>query len=186
MSRHVRGLLFVEYVRIIRAFKEVPWAQHLLEEDMVWLSQKIEDDLWYPMGSYERMGLAIMDKVAGGSLSLIRRWGRETVAALHEKHPHMIVEGDPQETFRRFDNFREILFDFPAVLFRFIRDGEVLLEIDYGMSPRAEETASHQSMGFIERLLELAGAEKITVEQVSRSWAGDDKTAIRARWSPMW
>lgn len=186
VDRHVRGVLFVDCVRIIRAFKEIAWGQHLLEEDLIWLSQKIEDDLWYPMESYERMALAIMDKIAGGSFSLIRRWGRDSVAVLHEKHPHMIAEDDPRETLRRFDTLSETLFDFPAVELRFIRDGEAHLEIDYGMGARAEEIATHQTVGVIERLLELAGAEKVAVEPISRSWTGDGRTVIRAKWSPGW
>lgn len=138
------------------------------------------------MESYERMGLAIMDKIAGGSFALIRRWGRETVRALHQVHPDLIEEGDPTETFRRFDRIRETFFDFPAVESKFIREGQAVFEIQYGMSPRAEEAACHQSLGFFERLLELSGAEKIVVEPISRSWAGDDRTVVAARWRPKW
>ena len=138
------------------------------------------------MGSYERMGLAIMVTVAGGSLSLIRRWGRDTARTLQEKFPQLIAESDPAETLRRFDGLRETLFDFPAYHSNLVRDGEVHIHLDYGMGVRAEEAACEQSMGVIEQLLELSGAEKAGVELISRSWAGAEKTVIRARWRPSW
>ena len=186
MTRHVRGILFVDYVRIIRAFKEVAWKNHLPDEDIVWLSQEIDRREWYPMESYERMGLAILDRIAGGSFALIRRWGRETARALHQANPRVVVEGDPRETLTRFDGLRGALFDFPAFALSSLREGEALFEIDYGMGPRAEEAGCQQSVGVIEQLLELAGAEKVIVEPISRSWAGADTTVIRAKWSPRW
>lgn len=138
------------------------------------------------MESYERMGLAILSAVAGGSFALIRRWGRETARTLHQAHPRLVAEGDPQETLRRLEGLREDLFDFPAIQTRMIRDGEVHLEIGYGMSPRAEEAACHQTMGFIEQLLESSRAEKIVVDPIRSSWTGDDETVVRARWLPRW
>lgn len=186
MSRHVRGFLFVDYVRIIRAHKQIAWEEHLQEEDLPWLSQQIELHEWYPMDSYERMGLAILDNIAGGDMELIHRWGRETVDLLHESQPYLIADGDPSETFNRFDVLRQTLFDFPAVQSRFIRDGKVSILIDYKMSARAEEAACHQSLGFIERLLELAGAENIQVGLARRSWSGDGDTVMEVAWSPKW
>lgn len=171
---------------MIRAHKQIAWEEHLQEEDLPWLSQQIELHEWYPMDSYERMGLAILDNVAEGEMALIHRWGRETVDILYESQPYLIQAGDPRETFTRFDVLRQTLFDFPAVQSKFIRDGKVLLQIDYGMSPRAEEAACHQSLGFIERLLELAGAEKIAVGLTRRSWNGDDDTVMEVSWSPRW
>lgn len=171
---------------MIRAYKNVVWHEHLAEEDLPWLAQRIELDQWYPMESYERMGLSIMDNIAGGDLDLIQRWGRATVDLLHQSQPDIFAEGDPRETFVRFDVLRRTLFDYPAVESRYLRDGKVILEVDYGMSSRAEEAACHQSMGFLERLLEVSGAEEIRVELMERAWRGDDRTVLCVRWRPLW
>jgi hypothetical protein len=186
VGRQVRGVLFADYVRMIRANKRVAWSEFLEEEDLPYLSIWIESHEWYPMETYERMGLAILANVAQGDLSLIRRWGRETLDLLCDQEPDLLALGDPRETFARFHVLRQSLFDFPAVEARVVRDGKALLEIDYGMSPLAEEAACHQSLGFLERLLELSGAEEIDVSLTACSWSGAERTVMKVCWRPMW
>jgi hypothetical protein len=171
---------------MIRANKQVVWSEFLEEEDLPYLSRWIESREWYPMETYERMGLAILETVAHGDLSLIHRWGRETVDLLCEQEPDLLALGDPRETFARFHVLRQSLFDFPAVEATVVRDGKALLEIDYGMSSPAEEAACHLSMGFLERLLELCGAEEIDVSLTACSWEGAERTEMTVRWRPMW
>lgn len=36
MNRHVRGPLFVDYVRMLRARKDVVWSNTLPPEDLTW------------------------------------------------------------------------------------------------------------------------------------------------------
>jgi hypothetical protein len=50
------------------------------------------------------------------------------------------------------------------------------------MSPPAEEAASWQTLGFFERLLEVAGAHEVSARFVSTSWTGDLVTEIELRW----
>ncbi len=76
MARHVKGTLFVTYVRMVRGNKHLPWAAHLLPEDRPYLQGRIEDGAWYPMATFERLGLAILRLVAKGNLTLVRSWGR--------------------------------------------------------------------------------------------------------------
>jgi hypothetical protein len=51
------------------------------------------------------------------------------------------------------------------------------------MSPIAEEAASTQTLGFFERLVELAGGGAISARFTSRSWANDPRTLIEINWS---
>jgi hypothetical protein len=186
VGRQVRGVLFADYVRMIRANRQVDWSGFLEEKDLPYLSAWIEGREWYPMETYERMGLAILETVADGDLGLIRLWGRETLDLLVEKEPDLLALGDPRETFARFQVLRQTLFDFPSVEARVVRDGKALLEIDYGMSPLAEEAACHQSLGFLERLLELSGADEIDVRLTACSWSGAERTVMKVCWRPRW
>src|SRR5688500_11434381 len=61
--RHVRGQLFVDYVRMLRAQKTVDWSQRLTAEDIWFLSTRIDPDAWYPMETFERMGNEILRTV---------------------------------------------------------------------------------------------------------------------------
>lgn len=186
MERQVRGFLFVDYVRMIRSHKQIPWRELLHPDDLVWISQRITLEAWYPMESYERLGLAILDHVAKGNLARIRRWGKATVDILYEMQPDVFKPGDPRETLARFDVLGGTLFNWPAARTTVIRDGKACVDLDYGMSPRAEEAACHQSLGFLERLLERAGADGIKVRVVKGTWAGDPNTEIEVTWTPLW
>ena len=168
----------------MRARKKTAWVEYLEPEDLPYLSQQIEPREWYPMETYERMGLALLREVAGGHLNLVYHWGRHTVEGLRVAHPDLFVEGDIRETLMRFQTLRASLFDFPAVEVESIRDGASRFLVDYGMSPDAEEAATHQFIGFLERTLEEAGARDIRIEVPKQSWRGDPVTRVIARWSP--
>jgi hypothetical protein len=50
------------------------------------------------------------------------------------------------------------------------------------MSHRAEEAATWQTLGFFERLLEVAGAREVKAWLSARAWAGDGGTVMQLRW----
>jgi hypothetical protein len=180
--KHVKGILFVDYVRMLRGHKEIPFENYLQPADLDYLGQRIDPAAWYPMEVYERMGLAILAEIAGNDLELVRKWGRQTIDALLPLQPELFARTDPRETFMRFQVLRQSLFDYPAARLTAIHDGEARLAIAYGMSPKAEEAATYQSMGFLERLLEISGGREPDVRLRERSWAGDDTTLIVIRW----
>ena len=180
--RHVKGILFADYVRMLRAHKGKPLELYLEASDLEYLSQSIDPAGWYPMDGYERMGLAILAEIAREDLELVRKWGRQTIDELARAQPELFACADARETFMRFQVLRQSLFDYPAARITAIHDGEARLEISYGMSPKAEEAATHQSMGFLERLLEISGVCNPEVRLRTRSWKGDDATVILVRW----
>jgi hypothetical protein len=182
--RNVKGILFADYVRMLRVHKSTSLGDHLQAGDFEYLSQRIDPVAWYPMDVYERMGLAILAEIAGNDLGLVRHWGRQTIDDLALAQPELFASADAREIFMRFQVLRQSLFDYPAVRITAIHDGEARLEISYGMSPRAEEAATHQSMGFLERLLEISKVGNPEVGLRTRSWEGDDSTVILVRWQP--
>jgi hypothetical protein len=184
VARQVKGVLFADYVRMMRATKSVAWADHLAPQDMQWLTQRIEPFSWYPMETYERFGLAILDHIARGDFQAVRQWGRYTIDELQGLEPELFSARDPRETFMRFQILRQTLFDFPAAEVVAIRDGKVILDLCYGMSARAEEAAAWQSIGFLERLMELSGAENVDATFERMTWEGAPSTRIVVTWSP--
>jgi hypothetical protein len=180
--RHVRGVLFVDYVRMLRSQKQVEWSQHLPAEDLRYLTERIEPDAWYPMASFERMGNQILRTVANGEMFPVRLWGRYSAAKLHQAHPSLLAPNDPVETLNRFRVMRETFFDFPALDVTMLLDDEANIVVRYFMGMPAEEAASFQTMGFFEGLLELAGAKDIDASFRERSWANALRTLIVIRW----
>jgi hypothetical protein len=174
--------LFVDYVRMLRSQKGVDWTQHLPPEDLIYLASKIDPDVWYPMATFERMGNEILRTTARGDLFPVQLWGRYSASQLRAAHPRLLAPGDPVETLNRFRVMRETFFDFPALEVPLLHDDEVHIVIRYHMGMPAEEAASHQTMGFFEGLLDLAGAREIEANLRSRTWTGAARTLCVIRW----
>lgn len=181
--RRVKGILFSDYVRMIRARKDVEWRDELPAEDHVWLEATVAPDDWYPMESFERLGNAILKHSAGGDVQAVRLWGRLSIDALVEANPTLLAPGDPVETLSRFRVLRATYFDFDALDVLTLIEDHARIEIRYHMGAIAEEAASHQTMGFFEALLERAGAGSVTATFTERSWAGDPRTVLDLSWT---
>lgn len=182
--RHVRGVLFLDYVRMLRSQKSVDWSRHLPPEDLAYLSMTIEPDAWYPMAAFERLGDVILQHVARGELFPVQLWGRYSAAQLRAAHPSLLEPNNPIETVSRFRVLRATFFDFTALEVPMLHDDEAHVVIRYHMGMPAEEAAAHQTLGFFEGLLELAGARHIEGRFTERSWSGDPRTLLELRWQP--
>jgi hypothetical protein len=180
--RNVKGILFADYVRMIRSHKSIDWAAHLERSDMFYLRNKIEPLEWYPMETFERYGNAILREIGGGDVESVRMWGRMSVDQLADASPNLVAEGDPVDTMMRFRVQRATYFDFEALEIPTLVDDHADVIIHYFMGPYAEEAASYQTMGFFERLLAKAGATAIMANFSERSWAGDPRTLLSLSW----
>jgi hypothetical protein len=183
VSRRVKGTLFVDYVRMLRGHKSVDWSPYLTPEDVSFLVQRIEPDGWYPMESFERMGIAILEQIAHGELETVRAFGRMSIDWLCQQHPTLLAPGDPRDSIMRFQVLRSSFFDYGALEISSVSDGEAALHVGYGMGARAEEAASWQTLGFFERLLEVSGAADVRAWFSQRAWVGELGTIIQLRWT---
>ncbi len=184
MPRQVKGSLFVDYVRMIRGNKHVDWSSHLTASDLALLSERIELEAWYPMETFERLGKAILAEIAANDLELVRIWGRMSVDG-HGKLPDgLLAPGNPRESMMRFKVFRSTFFDFEAVKITTLLEQKAQMIIDYHMGRKAEEAAAYQTMGFFERMLELAGARAVEATFLSRRWIGEPRTVLLLAWQP--
>jgi len=182
--RQVRGVLFLDYVRMLRSQKNVDWTKHLADSDLPYLHSHIDPDAWYPMASFERMGNAILATVTRGELFPVQLWGRYSAAQLRSANPMLLAPNDPPETLSRFRVMRETFFDFNALEVPMLHDDEAHIVVHYYMGMPAEEAAAYQTLGFFEGLLELAGAKDVRADFQDRSWDGDARTLLVLRWRP--
>lgn len=180
--RHVKGVLFLDYVRMLRSHKGIDWVRHLPPEDHPWLEERIDPSGWYPMAAFERIGELILTHVARGDLQAVRQWGRLSVDLLRAVTPALVEPGDPIETLNRFRVLRTTYFDFDALAVPMLHDGDAQIVIGYYMQPIAEEAAAFQTMGFFERLLETADAGPVEASFASRAWIGEARTLLVLRW----
>ncbi|HEY4243575.1 MAG TPA: hypothetical protein VGM88_27370 [Kofleriaceae bacterium] len=182
--RHVRGVLFRDYVRMLRSEKTRDWSALLTREDLGFLGEKIDPDRWYPMETFERMGNAILATIARGELFPVQLWGRYSAAQLRTVHPQLLAPSDPMETLVRFRVLRDTFFDFAALDVPMLNSEEAHIVVHYYMGMPAEEAATMQTLGFFEGLLELAGSTDVRGAVAEKSWAGDARTLLTLRWIP--
>lgn len=181
-SRHVRGSFFVEYVRMIRRRKNVDWEATLPPEDLIYVWQQVRPNEWYPMTTFERLGVAILDHLDGASLDAVRLWGRFSAQQFAGGQSGLVVDGEAVESLMRLRVMRSTLFDFPAFDIPMLTDGHARVSVTYHMSPRAEEAACHQTMGFCEGVVSLAGGGNVRADFSQRAWTGDPKTIFDLEW----
>ncbi len=181
--RRVKGILFADYVRMIRAAKIFDWRARLSADDLAYVDENIDPDAWYPMEVFERLGNGIFEVVAQGQLDLVRLWGRVQADELSAQEPRLVAAGDPIETMQRFRVLRRTYFDFDALTVRMLYQGAAHVEIAYHMGMPAEEAAAFETMGFFERLLEASGARDVRARLAERSWAGDARTRLELSWT---
>jgi hypothetical protein len=184
MPGHVKGVLFADYVRMLRAHRGRTLQEFLLPQDLTYLDQAIDLEAWYPMDSFERLGVAIFQAIAEGDLGLVRDWGRASVVRVVGANEHVLVRGDPRESLMRFYVLRRSLFDFEALSMLQLSDASASIGVEYGMEPLAEQAAAVQTMGFFEGLIGLADGAGVQGEFLETSWRGDRQTIIGFTWQP--
>jgi len=184
MPGHVKGVLFADYVRMLRAHRGRALQEFLQPGDFAYLEDEIDPWSWYPMEVFERLGLAIFQAIAEGDLGLVRDWGRASVARVVASHEHVIVPRDPRESLMRFFVLRRSFFDYEALSMLQLSDESASIGVEYGMSPLAERAAAVQTMGFFEGLIGLAGGRDVHAEFLESSWRGDRQTVVGFAWQP--
>lgn len=167
---------------MLRARKDVDWTRYLAPSDLTYLKTRIDPAQWYPLATFERLGIAILREIAGGDLEVVKQFGRVSFDGLCALHENLVAPGDPNESLLRFRVLRQSFFDFPALSIEEVLDDEACALVGFGMGAVAEEAATCQTMGFLERLLELAGATGVRVWLSERSWLGDPATRIQMDW----
>jgi hypothetical protein len=184
MPGRVKGVLFADYVRMLRAHRSRIWHEFLEPADVPFLHHAIDLEAWYPMDSFERLGLAIFQAIAEGDLGLVREWGRASVAHVVGMNEQVLAPRDPRESLMRFFVLRRSLFDFEALSMVQLCDTSASIGVEYGMQPLAERAAAVQTMGFFEGLITLAEGRDVRAEFLEATWRGDRQTIIGFSWQP--
>jgi hypothetical protein len=148
------------------------------------VQQQITPEAWYPMTSFERLGLAILTSLRGAGLDAVRLWGSYSAHQFVRDQATLLADKDPVETLMRLRVQRATLFDFPAFDIPTLIEGHAVMTVSYGMGALAEEAACHQTLGFCESVVGIAGAREVHGAFGERSWLGAPHTTLILNWKP--
>lgn len=181
-SHKVRGVLFLDYVRMVKRQRATESAR-LADEDRGFFDSKIDPMQWYPMETFERLGLAILDCFVSNATEPIRMFGRFQINGMVAQFPELVVPKHPRDTLMRFRVLMTSFFNFSALDVLSLDDTSAEVTIRYGMCSAAERAAAWQTLGFFEGLLAMSGALHNHCEFVARSWETPGRiTRLRLNW----
>jgi len=149
-------------VKLLRSHKVAERAgQHLRLEDAHFLIGRLDPDGWYPMATFERLGLAILSEIVGLETDSIRLWGRAQLAGLLKFFPDLSHAGDARDAIMRLQTLMRSLFDFECVTVEEVDDESAFVSVAYGMAEAAELAATWQTVGFFEELITASGGQNV-------------------------
>ena len=183
MAKHVKGVLFLDYARMIRKRKNADWSKYLTPEDQKILSQLILPSEWYPLETYQHCGVAVLHEIARDNVEVVRAWGRASMDELMKVYKNLAQETDPRKAMEKFQFLRRRFFDFEG-LEVITQDGNrIQVKVDVAFGGVADEAYAYQILGALERLLQVSGAKNVQFQFVQKAWQGAPHTVIGLSWN---
>jgi hypothetical protein len=178
----VKGSLFVEFVKTIRANKTGIFDRYLTQEDREIISQRILSNIWYPYETFKHCLTAVCEVIAKNDLEVVKEWGRlYGQAIMTTLYVSILKQGNPLSYINHIGLLVRNFFDFGRVEIVIESETRAVYKI-FDFDP--EYAPVHYLLnGWIERTTEICGAKKLKCETISKSWAGDDCTSIRFSWA---
>lgn len=183
MDRKIKGEFLLDYVRMVKARKDVDWSQYFTVDDLLFLKKRVLGTEWYPMAPFERIATALFKEIAHDNPEVVRLWGRMQAEEISRTYDSLVHKGNPRDSLVQFQVLRRSFFSFDPINVIELYRNFAKLEMNFTMNPAAEQAATYQALGIFERLAELSGATNIKPNFPSKIWAGDKITVLELDWS---
>ena len=181
-ERCVKGNVIADYIKMIRANPELPWAEHLLPEDLVVVQQMVVPLSWYPIQQFQRLGLAVFKLVTKENNALVRAYGASVADRMNAENPGMVAKGRPQVTLSRYIEIQKRLYSFKAQETVEIGPGRLLFLIHSNPEEVGIPVYIEQISGTVERLIALSGGRNIQLKLLEAVWKGAAHNRIEVQW----
>jgi len=162
MGVEVKGSLLVDYVRLIRANKDMDWDKWLDADDKEALEEEIVTSKWYPYKLFRQLAWACYNEYAKSDNELAAVFGRFNMKNLLPVYRNVLVPGDPKESVVNFAKFWFNFFRGPGMESEFVGGDQhsatyYIKAPDEEKEPKSVEGFAHQLGGIILELVEQAG-----------------------------
>jgi hypothetical protein len=177
----VKGTILIDFVKTIKADHSGAYGSFLTPQDQAIISGRILPSGWYPYETFLHCFNAVVTVLAKNDMEAVRQWGRlygETI--LTGFYKGMLREGAPLDSLKKYGHQNRNLFDFGEIQVEPLEPGKALIKF-IGFDLKFEPQY-HMMRGWIERYLELCGAQDITCEFVEKSWQGAPQTSLKFSW----
>lgn len=179
----VKGLMLLDYVKLIRARKDIKWEELLSPDDLKIINARILPMGWYPFETYRNVGKAVLNEVAKGDMKIVKLFGRSYMQNVVENiYAFLSNRKDVFEAFKGLQDIGSRFFNFAHPKFDKIGDRSLRVSIVGAPNDELVEALSNQLMGAYEFLVEKYGGKNVKTSIEKRQWKGDDITSFLIDW----
>ncbi|MDA8137848.1 MAG: DUF2378 family protein [Desulfobacteraceae bacterium] len=182
-DKKVKGSMLIDFVRMIRSFKNLDWNKYLKPEDWEIINSIVLAAKWYPLDTYARCSNAAFQLLAKGSLDGARANGQRMAKQLFETTYKSMVQGkDPAQDLRQFVSTYGTFFNFSLLKFESVGPKHVKIHHDYDTQDKGNVPYCHQMMGLFETLVQMTGGKNGKVELSAKQWERAPMTTFNITW----
>ena len=182
-DRKVKGTMLQDYVRFIRSNKDKDWNKYLEPVDWEIIEGRIMPSVWYPFETWQRIGLAVFELVAGGNMEAARIWGRaSTEQVIKDLYKSAMSDPDPAKVIQRFVNISGQWFNFTAMEFEKIDDNHVRIHVGTDPDEKGMEAYLMQVRGGMEYIVEAKGGKNPKIQLSTEKTADKTGVSIEVSW----
>jgi len=176
----MKGSLMIGFMRFFKSLKNEKLDAYLNDEDRQLLKERLLLSSWYPGGTARHIIKALFEVAGQGNPENSRSWGKFSA---HEIIPttykNFLKPGDPFESLKSFRRIFLTFVDMEGLKVAEEKPGSGKIYIlDPGDDPIIVPFA-YMMAGFIEGLLELAGAKEINCAVKREPFAGKNAYLIQ-------
>jgi len=174
--------VIVDYLKIIRANPDLPWAEHLTPQDLATLNLLILPASWYPIELFQRMGVAIFKLVSREKYSVVHLFGRSLAERMSEGNPGMVSKGRPADTVKKFLAIQARLYSCKFFEGEEAGPGRILIYVNSRREDVGTRLLVEAMSGTVKRLVELSGGTNIRIKVLEAMWEGGERNKIEVAW----
>ncbi len=168
----VKGTMIIDYVRLVRAHKDIDWDKWLDPGDWEVINNEVMYSAWYPYALFRRLGWASYQEIAGGDPEMIRAFGRFNMQSLLKVYHNLLIPNDPAASVAQIARTWGNFFQGEGVESKIVDRGShwVTYQMqapDKESEPEKIVAFAHQLSGQLLELVEAAKGQNARAEVVS-------------------
>jgi uncharacterized protein (TIGR02265 family) len=179
----VKGTMLLDFVKMIRANRNLDWDKHLKAEDWEVVNSLVLPAKWYPVDVYKRCSYAAFVLLADSNLEAARANGQSMGRRLFENTYKSIVQsGDPGRALKQYVQVHSSFFNFGLLKFEMADSWKARIHLNYNDSSKSNAAFCYQMQGLLEALVRSAGGTNDRVAISAKQWEGAPATVFEITW----
>ncbi|HUT53507.1 MAG TPA: hypothetical protein VM658_08960 [bacterium] len=160
-ERKVKGMVLLGFANLIRSSPNLPWKDHLTEEDLEIVNSGFLPSQWYSAEAYNRMALAVYKLVHKGDPDWAREFGRASIKELIKGgYGTFLTNLEPAEAMKKYFVIRSHYINFAKMAVE--KTGNKSCRVTISETGKFDESDLYQFMfgAQFEELIEANGGKE--------------------------